>query len=338
MAHGLRGIVNSGYMPYGSGRDFFFIGDFSYKNGRRTPDANLRWREAQKGYKEPKKRPRGEPIEMKQTKAINGQWGASSSSSSKKGASAKMSPRICERLRRQQSEPTVNDALQAGSLGFAHTSRWKDAHSSARVPQALSLRPGGPKDTVMPPYGTGSSTYSDIGQVHLLGQSYSLPEFGVPEKFLFHSAKLAKNGKPQPNTDEHMQEFPGKQKQPSAIQKKLYQNALQEVETPLEKPLSKTTPALLEWGHPAKHNHHSGKTFPPSLMNRELPERQQGWRPQEWGQMEKHRFHQPPLFAPKQEDGFARDNGRGIPQKECEIPKTGIPVPHRHRPLDNGII
>mmetsp|Transcript_76538 Transcript_76538/g.173074 ORF Transcript_76538/g.173074 Transcript_76538/m.173074 type:complete len:262 (-) Transcript_76538:62-847(-) len=37
MAYGLRAIQNKGYVPYGTGRDAFFILDPSYRNGRRTP-------------------------------------------------------------------------------------------------------------------------------------------------------------------------------------------------------------------------------------------------------------------------------------------------------------
>lgn len=40
--HGLRSIANATYEPYGSGRDWFFIGDYYYLNGRRTPDPQSR--------------------------------------------------------------------------------------------------------------------------------------------------------------------------------------------------------------------------------------------------------------------------------------------------------
>lgn len=42
MAYGLRKITNATYQPYGSGRDWFFIGDYEYRNGRRTPDPQQR--------------------------------------------------------------------------------------------------------------------------------------------------------------------------------------------------------------------------------------------------------------------------------------------------------
>lgn len=37
MAHGLRTIANKGYVPDGTGRDWFFLGDFDYRHGRLTP-------------------------------------------------------------------------------------------------------------------------------------------------------------------------------------------------------------------------------------------------------------------------------------------------------------
>jgi len=37
MAHGLRTIANKGYSPDGTGRDWFFLGDFDYRHGRLTP-------------------------------------------------------------------------------------------------------------------------------------------------------------------------------------------------------------------------------------------------------------------------------------------------------------
>merc|ERR1719316_853206 len=82
------------------------------------------------------------------------------------------------------------------------------------------------------PPGIGA-TYSELGQVHLLGHSWSFSEYGAPEKFRFHSAHC--NPTPKEEVDEHMKEFPGKQKWPPAQAEKFYQNALKEVETPLDK-------------------------------------------------------------------------------------------------------
>lgn len=329
MAAHLRGIVNGSYKPYGSGRDFFFIGDFEYKNGRRTPDMNIRWSEEQKGMVAPAKRKgKGPPQEMVMTKSINGAWGASSASSSNKNYKS-MSPRIAERLRRQQSEPTCNDAIQSRSTKYANTVRWRESNTTRRdVKAGTRLRSANPKDTSIPPPGPATATSSELGQVHLLGHSYSFSEYGAPEKFCYHSA-LHRSGPPPPKeeVDEHMREFPGKQKHPSMQANKFYQNALAETETPLDKPLSKTT--SLEWGHPMKHHNHSGKCFPPKDVNRVQPEREPGWRPPEWGMPDKHRFHQPPLYAPKQDKmGLSRIP----PGKECEIPASGAPPARRFTP------
>merc|ERR1712046_414583 len=64
-AHGLYKI-NGRYPPYGSGRDWFFIGDYQYRNGRRTPDPNERHKA--KGI-EPLMQRRGRPRDMALTMA-----------------------------------------------------------------------------------------------------------------------------------------------------------------------------------------------------------------------------------------------------------------------------
>lgn len=269
------------------------------------------------------------------TKSINGQWGATSSSS-KQGASRSMSPRICDRLRRQQAEPTCNDALQAGSQGSTHANRWKEANASARNPKAVNcLRRMGPRDTEVSSPGPASSTYQELGNVHLLGHSYSFSDFGAPEKFRYHSSLRSYGAHPSKEVDEHMREFPGRQSVPVAAQTKFYQNALAEVEHPIDKPLSKTT--SLEWGHPAKHHHCTGKVYPPRDLDREQPTRPPGWKPPEWGMPDKHRYHQPPLWAPKDPGGDSRIH----PGKECEIPNVGgfkIGVKRcQAKPIDHGI-
>mmetsp|Transcript_11368 Transcript_11368/g.21557 ORF Transcript_11368/g.21557 Transcript_11368/m.21557 type:complete len:172 (-) Transcript_11368:58-573(-) len=65
MAHGLRMITSSTYMPYGSGRDWFFIGDYTYRNGRRTPDPQTRHLSK---IDKPMSLPRGKPREMRGAK------------------------------------------------------------------------------------------------------------------------------------------------------------------------------------------------------------------------------------------------------------------------------
>jgi len=277
MAYALRKISNGGYIPDANGRDWFFIGSFDYKNGRKTPDMNVR----RMPMTDPPKRPRGQPTEMTYTKAVNG--GASSSS-----CGPKMSPRIAERLRRQQSEPTCNDAIQARSASYTHCLRWRDSNSTRRdLKVATRLRSSNPKDTSHYPEGHMKATSSDLGQLHKLGQSWSFSEYGAPDKFLYHSAVKARMPPKQDEVDDHMKEFPGKQKNPPAIQHKLWQSALEECERPIDKPLNTTFPANLEFGHPAKHHHNSNrKIYPPSLMNLErsdlLPKREAGWRPPEW--------------------------------------------------------
>jgi len=365
MAYGLRGITNAGYNPYGSGRDYFFIGDFQYINGRRTPDCNTRWREEKKGMKTPKRQSKGQPQEMAATKSINSLKDALKADTLR--STGNMSPRIAERLRRQQSEPTCNDALIAGSLFANHANRWKDANASKREAKPVScLRLMGPKDTSVTPYGTGPSTYMDLGQVEKIGLNYTFSNFGAPEKYAYHSTRGGRaptQGRDiipsKEEIDEHMREFPGSQKFPVTQQTKFYQNALNEREHPLDMPLTKTTDGptahLSQWGCPAKHHNHSCKKLHPPdshedyLVKAERPPR---WKPADWGHPDKHRYHQPPLWAPKEEDGKAshdparlqqegatRENH--IPGKDCEIPQVGgfpLNVTRRQaKPKDHGI-
>lgn len=58
MAYGLRCIANKGYVPNGTGRDWFFLGDVEFRSGNRTPMPNEHARPDK-----PKSRPRGLPAE-----------------------------------------------------------------------------------------------------------------------------------------------------------------------------------------------------------------------------------------------------------------------------------
>mmetsp|Transcript_34165 Transcript_34165/g.79408 ORF Transcript_34165/g.79408 Transcript_34165/m.79408 type:complete len:330 (+) Transcript_34165:54-1043(+) len=60
MAYGLHTITSKNFVADGSGRDWFFIGDFEYRNGRRTPTGNASGSRPTR----PPGKPRGEPAEM----------------------------------------------------------------------------------------------------------------------------------------------------------------------------------------------------------------------------------------------------------------------------------
>lgn len=66
MAYGLRKIHNKGYVPYGSGRDWFFLGDHEYQNGRRTPmpQDQERVQKILEGSAPPPQCPKGIPAEV----------------------------------------------------------------------------------------------------------------------------------------------------------------------------------------------------------------------------------------------------------------------------------
>eukprot|EP00439_Symbiodinium_sp_Y106_P057933 s235_g8.t1 len=59
MAYGLKTITGT-YSSNGSGRDWFFMGDFEYRHGRRTPPPNTKGSRPEK----PLQQPRGPPVEV----------------------------------------------------------------------------------------------------------------------------------------------------------------------------------------------------------------------------------------------------------------------------------
>lgn len=68
MAHDLRKISNKGYNCYGSGRDWFFLGDPNYREGARTPLPNQGGPQLEK----PAARPRGVPREVSHQRSVCG--------------------------------------------------------------------------------------------------------------------------------------------------------------------------------------------------------------------------------------------------------------------------
>ncbi|CAE7877652.1 unnamed protein product [Symbiodinium microadriaticum] len=62
MAYGLRKITGTTYWPYGTGRDWFFVGDLDYMHGRRTPKVEVR--ERFEKLTPPLRKKRGHPQDM----------------------------------------------------------------------------------------------------------------------------------------------------------------------------------------------------------------------------------------------------------------------------------
>lgn len=71
MAHSLRLISNKGYNCYGDGRDWFFLGDPEFRNGRRTPVPN----QTGPALIKPAPRPRGVTREVSYQRAVSGAKG-----------------------------------------------------------------------------------------------------------------------------------------------------------------------------------------------------------------------------------------------------------------------
>lgn len=139
MAYGLRTIQNKGYVPYGSGRDAFFILDPSYRNGRRTPLPEDGDRTpAPTGRLLQPKRP---PVEIARSKAAAGSRGGRSG----------VNPQAVEKWRLSDSERPL--------ACTGEFERW----SQSRVPPRAAGGGSGalPRSASAPQYAT---TSSDVGR------------------------------------------------------------------------------------------------------------------------------------------------------------------------------
>eukprot|EP00927_Polykrikos_kofoidii_P074863 TRINITY_DN70914_c0_g1_i1.p1 TRINITY_DN70914_c0_g1~~TRINITY_DN70914_c0_g1_i1.p1 ORF type:complete len:218 (+),score=18.24 TRINITY_DN70914_c0_g1_i1:70-654(+) len=120
MAYGLRSLSNGSYMPYGSGRDWFFIGDFEYRNGRRTPGPNDR-NSAQKT--KPVARDKKPPFEV----SVGRSFGAPRRHD-------QVSPGTVERWRQHHAASTCNDVVHEMRENNNDVPRWRAQEASARQP------------------------------------------------------------------------------------------------------------------------------------------------------------------------------------------------------------
>eukprot|EP00427_Karlodinium_veneficum_P000866 CAMPEP_0169167892 /NCGR_PEP_ID=MMETSP1015-20121227/60712_1 /TAXON_ID=342587 /ORGANISM="Karlodinium micrum, Strain CCMP2283" /LENGTH=199 /DNA_ID=CAMNT_0009240629 /DNA_START=64 /DNA_END=661 /DNA_ORIENTATION=- len=67
MSHGLRSITGTcGYVPNGSGRDWFFIGDLGFRKGKDE------YNRSASAIKRPTSQPRPAPLEMRQQRSLHG--------------------------------------------------------------------------------------------------------------------------------------------------------------------------------------------------------------------------------------------------------------------------
>eukprot|EP00927_Polykrikos_kofoidii_P056754 TRINITY_DN50831_c0_g1_i1.p1 TRINITY_DN50831_c0_g1~~TRINITY_DN50831_c0_g1_i1.p1 ORF type:complete len:308 (-),score=40.85 TRINITY_DN50831_c0_g1_i1:173-982(-) len=150
MAYALRGITNRSYVPYGNGRDWFFLGDASYRNGRRTP--SLEQREQMESMIPPGKnawKPKGIPKEMTygaifgtgsprplaamSTGVVAG-TGSSGSHAAPKKKSTSLGAKAFAEANGQHSSEATRDATgsrRAASTPAATVGRWHQAHVAA---------------------------------------------------------------------------------------------------------------------------------------------------------------------------------------------------------------
>eukprot|EP00929_Paragymnodinium_shiwhaense_P066211 TRINITY_DN33188_c0_g1_i1.p1 TRINITY_DN33188_c0_g1~~TRINITY_DN33188_c0_g1_i1.p1 ORF type:complete len:232 (-),score=26.81 TRINITY_DN33188_c0_g1_i1:48-695(-) len=205
-AAGLRLITNATYEPYGSGRDWFFIGDFSYRHGRRTPDPNLRHKMA-----DPVKyRPRGQPREV----AINDGFTLNLKH-------PLVSEGAMERWKKHAESETVNDVIQArlSSSRGQNVSMWRAQSATERTSLGSKygkLRPARPppapkrgdartkslyggRYTSLPEHAFDElHTARDFGAI----PGWQHPEFGSPDKHMWNSMPCFPKHRYMPNEPE----------------------------------------------------------------------------------------------------------------------------------------
>jgi len=188
MAYGLRRIVNATYQPYGTGRDWFFLGDYEYTNGKRTPGPQEQWKA--KIDKIPS-RPAGRPQEMRRARSA-----AAVSSSSRAPPAPKSAcgvPQACpgsehiERWRRLSTEPRSSAVAASGFLSSADAALLKAQRRSPSAPTCGHIAAGAAAAT----FQTTGSDYGSLQSFNatgiLAGDKYSrfservcLPEHVAP--------------------------------------------------------------------------------------------------------------------------------------------------------------
>lgn len=153
MAYGLKGI-NGNYQADGSGRDFFFVGDFTFKNGRKTPDANTKGLKPVPAPSHPRKIAEVDAgntrkIGAKQTQIQK--W-AKHHMERGEGFGGQQAAHKEEKARKQReimekamSMPSLDSTIAAasGSLGPAAQKNFKDAELQARVSRKKQPRGDG---------------------------------------------------------------------------------------------------------------------------------------------------------------------------------------------------
>ncbi|CAE7208910.1 unnamed protein product [Symbiodinium sp. CCMP2592] len=130
-AYGLRKITGTTYWPYGTGRDWFFVGDLDYMHGRRTPKVEVR--ERFEKLTPPLRKKRGHPQDMVFSQAsirsmrstvgvpsVPGVFGG-------KSQQPRLSIQTLERWR------SLNDATFGDMTGGGELERWRHQESAARA-------------------------------------------------------------------------------------------------------------------------------------------------------------------------------------------------------------
>lgn len=114
MAYGIKKITGT-YQSNGTGRDWFFMGDFEYRHGRRTPPPNVLGQRPEK----PPMQPRGPPVEIH---AARQRMEGTKSSQAEKWLRRSGSSNV---LKPSASEPAMSTGTPKSSLS------WKEASQRA---------------------------------------------------------------------------------------------------------------------------------------------------------------------------------------------------------------
>lgn len=171
MSHGLRSITGTcGYVPNGSGRDWFFIGDLGFRKGKDE------YNRSASAIKRPTSQPQPAPLEMRQQRSLHGA-GKSRVELKKKWEKAQ------DGMAKRNVLPKCRSLPQYYESSYSHHGRipgWSFPPPETAI-SLLGTLPPPPKEGV---YGLGlnmdnfKSTYADIGNI----PGFKHASYGTPSK------------------------------------------------------------------------------------------------------------------------------------------------------------
>ncbi|CAE7266216.1 unnamed protein product [Symbiodinium natans] len=179
MAYGLRKITGTTYWPYGTGRDWFFVGDLDYMHGRRTPKVDVR--ERFEKLTPPLRKKRGHPQDMVFSQATIRSMSSTVGVASVPGVFGGKSQHPRLSIRTLERWRSLNDASFGDMNRGGELERWRQQESAAR-PADHSIRSSCSASL------HASNKFSDMATPVALQSTSS--DFGSGQRFNAAPAKL----------------------------------------------------------------------------------------------------------------------------------------------------